>query len=70
MQVPGCNILNWISYKDKDEDENYLLKIVTNIIAMMLIIMLLEMMNICSNSHGPELSFLFNIVTQSMVFTR
>ena len=21
MQVPGCNILNWISYKDKDEEE-------------------------------------------------
>ena len=44
--------------------------IVTTMMMAMLIIMLLAMMVICSNSHSSELSFLFNIVIQSLVFTR
>ena len=41
--------------------------IVSSMMMAMLIIMLLAMMVICSDSHSSELSFLFNIVVQSLV---
>ena len=61
-----------LSHKDEDDESSLMMRILVNMmttrVTTIMIIMLLATVVICSNSHGCEFSFQFNIAIQSMLF--